>query len=76
MFHFSNNEIYGESLTRHDGNMDKSLFYSSQYIIKTGIASILQDEHLPKAYEINLMEELTLKGITQVTNNIISLLLI
>lgn len=24
-----------------------------------------KDEHLPKAYEINLMEELTLKGITQ-----------
>ena len=28
--------------------------------------SILQDKHLEKAYEINLMEELTLKGITQV----------
>lgn len=28
--------------------------------------STLQDKHLEKAYEINLMEELTLKGITQV----------
>lgn len=30
--------------------------------------SILQDKHLEKAYEINLMEELTLKGITQVSS--------
>lgn len=28
-----------------------------------------KDEHLPKAYEINLMEELTLKGITQLQVN-------
>lgn len=58
-----------------------TVIWTNPYIIQvstvqTCVASILQDEHLPKAYEINLMEELTLKGITQVTNNIISLLLI
>ena len=38
------------------------------FIINSICGSILQDKHLEKAYEINLMEELTLKGITQVSS--------
>lgn len=45
------------------------VIYHHELLFHGGICgSILQDKHLEKAYEINLMEELTLKGITQVSS--------
>lgn len=34
-------------------------------VFKVGSISVLQSKHLDNPYEINLMEELTLKGVTQ-----------